>query len=180
MNRLASQPDADCLVVNTSGLLAGPGRFLKATKIQELQPDLVIALGGGAMLEALAGDWPALEIVRLPSSPMAKFKTKGQRRALRREAFRRYFEPAAMLRLKCNLLAPTAAHAPLPAGLLLGLSNECGSDLGLGLVVGSPDPTVLDVLSPVAEAEVARIVPGALCLDGRFSETPLPAQPPQG
>jgi polynucleotide 5'-hydroxyl-kinase GRC3/NOL9 len=176
--RLARQSDADCLIVNTSGLLAGPGRRLKAAKIQELQPDLVIALGEGTALEAVASDWPALTVLRLPSSPRARRKTEGERRALRREAFRHYFETGAMLDLAREQIPSPEADAPLPAGLLLGLSDGQGNDLGLGLLIGCSGDTVLDVLAPVERTKIARITPGSIRLDENFSETAMPAKPP--
>ncbi len=81
--RLAQQTNADCLIVNTSGLLAGPGRRLKAAKIDALRPDLLIAVGTGQSLEEIPQGALAPPILRVPSSPEARHKTAGERRAMR-------------------------------------------------------------------------------------------------
>jgi polynucleotide 5'-hydroxyl-kinase GRC3/NOL9 len=175
---LAERTDADRRVVNTSGLLAGPGRRLKAAKIDALRPDLLIALGEEPSLEAIAEARPELPILRLPSSPQARRKTDGERRALRREAFRHYFATGASLNLPRRLLRATEVDAPLPSGLLLGLSDERGNDLGLGLLIeDSNGGAMLKILSPVARGGIAQVSPGFLRLDGNFSETSVPAAP---
>jgi len=177
--RLARQAEADLLVVNTSGLLAGPGRRLKAAKIRELQPDLVIGLGGEPLLETITGDGSVLPMLRLPSSPEARRKTDGERRAARREAFRLYFARATMLGLAQAMLQSTGSDAPLPAGLLLGLADEAGGHLGLGLLVGCSGGT-LEILSPVAGSHIRQITAGFLCLDKNFAEAPVPTRPQGG
>ncbi len=174
MHRLVQRTDADCLVVNTSGLLAGPGRRLKAAKIEELQPDLLIVLGEDPGLEAITGDQSALPVLRLPSSLEVRRKTDGERRAARREAFRTYFAGARILRLKRGMVQSMEADA-LPAGLLVGLSDGA-VDLGLGLLVAIDD-TTLEVLSPVTRRGIRRVIPGLLRLDEHFSEVPAPGRP---
>ena len=173
--RLAQQTSADCLIVNTSGLLAGPGRRLKAAKIDALRPDLLIAVGTGQSLEEIAQDVPAPPILRVPSSPEARHKTAGERRTGRHEAFRQYFSHSGLLKLNSGMLAPSDGEAPLPAGLLLGLSGKAGQDLGLGLLLNRAEGEVLEVLSPVAEVDVVQVHPGLLILDEDFAEEHLPA-----
>ena len=173
--RLSRRTDADLLVVNTSGLLAGPGRPLKVAKIDALQPDLLMALGDVPDLEAMTRDRPALPILRLPSSPAARRKTDGERRAFRREAFRSYFQAATELRLEGKELQSMKAGAPLPERLLLGLTDAQENDLGLGLLTGASGGMFLNVLSPVARRGIAGITPGLLCLDENFAETSAPA-----
>jgi polynucleotide 5'-hydroxyl-kinase GRC3/NOL9 len=82
------------LVANTSGLLAGAGRRLKAAEIAAVRPDLLVALGEGADLEAVLADHGEIPALRLARSPLARRKGAGERRALRREAFRNYFAAA--------------------------------------------------------------------------------------
>jgi polynucleotide 5'-hydroxyl-kinase GRC3/NOL9 len=173
--RLAQQTNADCLIVNTSGLLAGPGRRLKAAKIDALRPDLLIAVGTGQSLEEIAQDVLAPPILRVPSSPEARHKTAGERRTARHEAFRQYFSHSGLLKLNSGMLAPSDGEAPLPAGLLLGLSGKAGQDLGLGLLLNRAEGEVLEVLSPVAEVDVVQVHPGLLILDKDFAEEHLPA-----
>jgi polynucleotide 5'-hydroxyl-kinase GRC3/NOL9 len=174
---LAQLTSADCLIVNTSGLLAGPGRSLKAAKIDALRPDLLITVGEGPPLAPIVQDASVLPVLCVPSSPEARRKTDGERRRARREAFRRYFAQSGLLKLKSGLLSPSDVEAPLPVGLLLGLSREAGGDLGLGLLLRRPEGDVLEVLSPVSEDDVVQVLPGLLILDEDFAEKHVPASP---
>ncbi len=168
--RLAHEADADLLVVNTSGLLGGPGRRLKAAKIDAVRPDLLIALGDDPAVRSVLDDHPHHPALRLPLSPEARRKTNGERRAARREAFRAYFAQGSVLTLDGEMLARPEPDAPLSPGLLVGLAGRDGNDLGLGLLTGCGNGPKLSVLSPVAEAEICRIAQGFLCLDQTFSE----------
>ncbi len=175
IQRLAHATDADFIVTNTSGLLAGPGRKLKAAKIALLRPDLLIALGDGPDLDAILGDHSGATILRLPASVEAKRKTDGQRRAARREAFRRYFAKASTITVEGSRLALAGLEMPPPMGLLLGLSDAGSEDLGLGVLKGCAGPTRYEILTPVAPGSFNRIVPGSLCLDEAFSEIGMKA-----
>ncbi len=86
--------DRTPLLVNTSGLLAGAGRRLKAAKIAAVRPDLLVAVGEGMELDAVLADHRTIPTTRLPRSPHARRKGEGERRALRRSAFRDYFATA--------------------------------------------------------------------------------------
>ena len=68
------------------------------------------------------------------------------------------------------MLAPSDGQAPLPAGLLLGLSGKAGQDLGLGLLLNRAVGEILEVLSPVAEVDVVQVYRGLLILDEDFAE----------
>ncbi len=174
--RLGLRTEADLLIVNTGGLLAGPGRRLKRAKIDALLPDLLIALGEDPALEAVCGGQPTLQVLRLPSSPDARRKTDGERRAARRKAFRGYFSEAAILRLDRRMVHPMEADTPLPTGLLVGLSDGEGNDLGLGLLKGA-DGETLAVLSPIDGSTVARVTPGVVRLDEKFAEASARPEP---
>ena len=93
---LARGLDAELVVANTSGLLAGPGRRLKAAKIEAFRPNLLIALGDNPELASILNGHPEVPALRLSQSPEAKRKTDGEKRAARREAFRRYFAGASV------------------------------------------------------------------------------------
>jgi polynucleotide 5'-hydroxyl-kinase GRC3/NOL9 len=62
---LLDATESDVTVINTSGLLAGPGRRLKADKIAVVRPDLLMALGSGSDLERVVGDHASVPVVRL-------------------------------------------------------------------------------------------------------------------
>jgi polynucleotide 5'-hydroxyl-kinase GRC3/NOL9 len=169
-HRLARQADAKLLVVNTSGLLAGPGRRLKAAKIQALRPDLLVTLGDSPDLGPVLDDHPQTPVLRLSPSPSARRKTDGERRAIRRNAFKAYFEAAMPVALRPRQVS-MPFHDPLPERLLVGLSDEGGEDVGLGILTGTSGNAGITILTPVADSLIHRVVPGFLCLNEGFSET---------
>ena len=97
VERLAPGAGADLVVADSDGLLAGPGRRLKAALIRAFGPDLLLALGEDPALEAVLADHAAVPALKLAGSALSRRKTSGQRRGVRREAFRRYFEGATVL-----------------------------------------------------------------------------------
>jgi polynucleotide 5'-hydroxyl-kinase GRC3/NOL9 len=170
---LIRQTDAEIAIVNTSGLLAGPGRRLKAAKMETLKPDLLVALGDSSDLEAILDKSLTVPVLRLPRPSEARRKTKGERRAARRDAFRRYFKDASVLTLACFDPQLARPVAPSPKGLLLGLADRQGNGLGLGILVDGLAGTAIKILTPVAEREIERMIPGTISLDENFSELGL-------
>ncbi|MXQ11972.1 Clp1/GlmU family protein [Microvirga makkahensis] len=169
VHRLLARTDAAIRIVNTSGLVSGPGRRLKAAKLEAIRPDLLIVLGAVPDIGALTGEHPDIAILHLPSSPCARRKTDGERRTLRREAFRGYFRHASAVVLDRRLAPDLQAGSPT-LGLLLGLSDAQGRDLGLGILAEGEAGGPLRILTPVVETPIHRITPGSLCLDEHFSE----------
>ncbi len=169
--RLAAEAEADLLVVNTSGLLAGAGRRLKAAKIAAARPDLLVALGKGADLEAVLADHEAIPALRLARSPLARRKGEGERRALRREAFRGYFAAAPVWTLDLRGLRlegePGGEPSPGPRRLV-ALADGTGRDLALGIALGGvegPPGGGVSLRAPRPESPVAVLRWGALRLD---------------
>jgi polynucleotide 5'-hydroxyl-kinase GRC3/NOL9 len=148
---LAGQAQADLLVVNMCGLLRGPGRRLKRALIAAVQPDLLVAVGGGRDLEAVLADQPAVPAIALARSPLARRKGEGERRALRRAAFRNYFEPTPVRVVPANgvCLHSEKGEARPPLGRLVALMDEAGDDLALGLVIRSDLPHSLVLRAPL-------------------------------
>lgn len=181
VGRLAAEAaGADLLVCNTSGLLAGAGRRLKAAKIAAARPDLLVALGDGADLEAVLADHAAIPAIRLARPPLARRKGAGERRALRREAFRRYFAAAPVWTLDLRGLrregGPGGEEAPGP-GRLVALADAAGRDLALGAVLdanGAPPGGALRLRAPRPEVPVAALRWGALRLDEHRAEATDP------
>jgi polynucleotide 5'-hydroxyl-kinase GRC3/NOL9 len=109
---LAHSRGATRVVVNTSGLVQGPGALrMKRAQVELLQPGLILALQREQELEPLlrglggydstspkddTDGWP---ILRLPVSSKARRKTPEARRAYREARFRRYFQGARRLAL---------------------------------------------------------------------------------
>jgi polynucleotide 5'-hydroxyl-kinase GRC3/NOL9 len=180
--RLAAETAPDVLlVVNTSGLVAGAGRRLKAAKIAAVRPQLLVAIGAHAPVAAILADHIAIPALRLGRSPLARRKGVGERRLLRSAAFDAYFAsaPAWALDLESLWRDGEAGGEALPAaGHLVGLADMAGRDLALGLVldVGPAVPTLL-LRAPRPAAPVAGLRWGSLRL-GRDPADAAPAMQP--
>ncbi len=169
---LAGKARGELLVVNTCGLLRGPGRRLKRAMISALRPDLLVAISGGPDLEAVLADHPMVPAVTLVRSPLACRKSEGERRALRRAAFRRYFEAAPVWALPAagtSLQSDTGEPHPSP-GRLVALMDEAGTDLALGLVIRLDLPGSLVLRAPLPNRPVAGLRWGSLGLDEVWAE----------
>lgn len=169
--RLASEARTGLLLVNTSGLLRGAGRRLKAAKVAVLGPDLLIALGEDPGLEAVLADHSEVPALRLPTSPLARRKGEGERRALRRDAFRRYFEAAPVWPLSLEGLW-LEGEARLEPRQLVALSDAAGRDLALGIVLDCDAQGRLLLRAPRPAAPVAGLRWGKLRLDEEFGAMP--------
>ena len=184
LERLAAEAAADLLLVNTGGLLAGPGRRLKAAKIGILQPDLLLALGSHPGLDALLADHAGLPVLRLAPSPRARRKTAAQRRAARQATFRDYFAGAATWTAATGELpmegAPDADALP-PPRLLVGLTGDDARDLALGIITAADAATgTLTLLAAASREPVRGLRWGTLGLDETFCEIRLGPPPESG
>ena len=177
IGRLAAEAAADVLLVNTGGLLAGPGRRLKAAKIEALNPDLLIAIGRDPGLDRVFADHPGLPVLRLAPSRRARRKAEGERRATREQAFRDYFAGARAWSVAArDLVIEGAPAGALPERLLVGLADEAGRDLALG-IVSRIEAGRLTVSTPVERNRVRLLRCGALLLDEAFREIrPAPSR----
>ncbi|MBM3223362.1 MAG: hypothetical protein FJZ47_06135 [Candidatus Tectomicrobia bacterium] len=90
---------ASCIIINTTGLVSGPGRILKSYKIEAVQPDIIVALEYGRELRSLLRAYRHYRIVYLPVSKAATSKSIGERRAVRERAFAAYFAAAPTVEL---------------------------------------------------------------------------------
>jgi polynucleotide 5'-hydroxyl-kinase GRC3/NOL9 len=176
-SRLAPVTSADLLVVNTGGLVAGPGNRLKAQKIAALSPDLIVTIGDDNAIARMLSRYAQAPTLRLAASELAKRKTEAQRRAARRAAFRAYFADATEAAARISDLRiedKPAADTILPVRLLVGLA-DAERDLGLGILAAvNPDAGTLTCLTPITFQSATRLRCGALMLDGDLSERPLP------
>lgn len=185
--RLIGQARADLIIANSGGLLAGPGGRLKASKIQVLAPDLLVGIGDDPALEAVLRAHPAVPSLRLAPSVRATRKTDGERRAARRERFQAYFARAEQQIAPMALFfTGDAAAAPQTAfeatdedtpeiGMLIGLADGLGQDLGLGLVTAiDAEAGTVTYRSPPVSGHVARLRGSGLVLDEGFRERRLP------
>ena len=106
---LTDRAEADVVVINTTGLVRGPGRALKDQLIAAVRPDLLVALQRGDELESLLRGNRHLPVLRLPVSPKARSKSESVRRRAREARFRAYFadEESVTLDLKETVLRET-------------------------------------------------------------------------
>jgi polynucleotide 5'-hydroxyl-kinase GRC3/NOL9 len=161
---VAEVSDHALLVVNTSGLLAGAGRRLKAAKIAVVRPQLLVGLGGDPELDAILTDHTAIPAVRLGRSPSARRKTRGERRALRCAAFHAYLAFAPVWSLDLRGLWQEGEELPAERQLV-GLADAMGRDLVLGVALGSrSDAQSLVLRAPRPALPVAGLRWGALRL----------------
>lgn len=156
-------------MANTGGLLSGAGLHLKAEKIAVLRPDLVVGIGQDAGLDAVLRAHADVPLLRIAPSPMARRKSRNCRRALRRDAFRGYFESAGRV-----VLPQIFAPEPPAEGRLVGLRDDDGVDRALGIVT-QVGPGALEVLTPMAPQHPSSLLAGRLSLDSEFSEHPFNA-----
>lgn len=99
LRQLLDSARAACVIMNTTGLIHGPGRVLKGYKIETVQPDVIVALEQGGELRALLQPYRHYRILRLSPSAYATIKTPEQRRAARERAFAAYFATAQTVEL---------------------------------------------------------------------------------
>jgi polynucleotide 5'-hydroxyl-kinase GRC3/NOL9 len=184
----ADAPPEDLLIVNTSGLLAGAGRRLKAAKIAAVGPQVLVALGEDPRLDAILADHARIPALRLGRSLLARRKREGERRAVRRAAFQAWLAPAPawVLDLQGLWLEGEADGPALPLpGHLVSLADAVGRDGALGVVLsGAPDGNGLVLRAPRPEQRVAGLRWGKLRLEGdpagwaaRFGGAPATALP---
>ncbi|MCB5176478.1 Clp1/GlmU family protein [Microvirga lenta] len=175
IRRLSTKVSSGPLVINTGGLVHGPGLRLKAEKVKALEPDLLVLIGE---VRALEPDWIShTQVIELPPSPHARRKPEGQRRAARRHAFRSYFQNSKETLFdlsKVALGSPDDSDLLLRNRLLIGLSDDAGEDLGLGIVTAfDAQARTVTCLTPIDVSAVVQLRWGNLLLGEDFSENTL-------
>ncbi|MFQ5947813.1 MAG: Clp1/GlmU family protein [Acidimicrobiia bacterium] len=135
-----ARPDADLVVVDTTGAISGVvGHTLKYHKMELCKPDVVVALQRGGELEPIVGmlrRFFSAHVEALGVDPEVHPVSPEERRAHRAKSFAEAFAaPLQRWRVRPTVFAPT-----LPAGLdlqrldrmLVGLQDGSGRCLGLG------------------------------------------------
>ena len=90
-------------------------------------------------------------------------------------AFRNYFGEATTIRRPRHLLRVTYAGIDLPAGLLVGLEDREGRELGIGVIAETPRAGgEIKLLVPAVGEQIYAIRPGLLILDQSFRERHVP------
>jgi polynucleotide 5'-hydroxyl-kinase GRC3/NOL9 len=172
--RLAEEVASGPLLANTDGMLTGPGGRLKAALIRAVRPDLLVTIGGDEVLSALLARHAGLPRLRLAPSPLARRKTRGERREARRHAFRRHLAGASDWTVPTGELATAGEPPPeVRSRLLVGLADAAGRDLALGLATRT-DAGSVTILTTAPRGRVHLLRWSRLALDDGFRETRHP------
>jgi polynucleotide 5'-hydroxyl-kinase GRC3/NOL9 len=152
------------IIVDTSGLIDGPlGRTLKARKIEAVGPDLLVCLERDGECGFVSD--PSALILRLPVGEHVRSRSTGERRRHRDAALEAYFRNArsrrlAVSRLTFRSMADGAVaetrHDLELEGALVGLDDEAGHTLGLGVVRAADDRCLL-IDTPVYDVDIAGV-----------------------
>ena len=159
------------VIVDTTGLIAGPGRALKPWEIEAVAPQSIVAIARADELSAVLQPLRHLPVIRLRPSPLARRRSKAARQAARQAAFRRYFAAAQSLELPlAKLSVQRAPPAALQPDLLCGIADADGFCAGLGIVERvDPDAARLTLRTPVPPGCIRALQLGRLhvAADGR-------------
>ena len=133
--RLADAPGVDRLIVNTSGLVAGPGIPLKRWKLEALNADHIIAIASGGELASVLDALAPVRLHRIAPSAAARRKSPSMREMSRRSGLAGALR-GARLRAITGLVSEELERALPPADALrlCGLADEAGENRGVGLV----------------------------------------------
>lgn len=138
-----AMPKCEKLVIDTTGLIAGPlGRVFKHYKIELLDPDIIIGLERASELEHILGPlkFDKRTVIRLKTHKSVSYKTPAARAGYREEAFRRYFLDARQIEVGLDRVGVRHTRAD-EGGSLTGriVSLRSGDrDLALGFAVKRP------------------------------------------
>jgi polynucleotide 5'-hydroxyl-kinase GRC3/NOL9 len=176
--RLAGASSADRLVVNTSGLITGPGIPLKRWKLDALDADHVVAIARHDELELVLHALPPDRVYRLRPSPLARLKTASLRERNRRASLLAALGDCRPLSLPDLLVEDLHRSPPSPGTLrLCALADPTGDDRALGLVRWSDYLDRHEVWTGRLEFQPHRMRLGMTLAD--FGAVPGPFQPDQ-
>jgi polynucleotide 5'-hydroxyl-kinase GRC3/NOL9 len=175
--RLSHVEEEARLVVNTSGLVAGPGIALKRWTLDALDPELIVSVGESEALDAVLAAQSPDRLIRLAPSPAARRKSGPAREASRLAAFCEALRGATW-RPAGEAVVEDLQRAPPPAGAfrLCGVADRDGEDLALGLF----DPQQARLMSSVETARVRRLRLGMAAPDALLRALFGDAQPHSG
>ncbi|HZU88051.1 MAG TPA: polynucleotide 5'-hydroxyl-kinase [Stellaceae bacterium] len=169
--RLVAAAQADVTIIDTGGLVGGPGFALKLHKIAAVRPDGLVAIDKAGELAALLRAHRHIPALRLAPAPEAGTKSTEARRAARARRFLQYFAEAAPIDLALAQIVLQPFGCPsLQPGLLCGVADGAGGGLGLARVEDVDEGRgALRLSTPVAAARIRILQLGALRIghDGR-------------
>jgi polynucleotide 5'-kinase involved in rRNA processing len=178
----ARNEGADSIVIDTTGLVEGPlGRVLKYHKSLACGVDQVVGLSRGEELEPLLAllEGACAGAERLRPAPQARDRPPPERKRWRESRYQAYFRAAEACQFDSRRLlggdwaSGAEVQRRVRSGALVGLLDERGYCLGLGIVRELRNGRVI-VDTPCQElAAVARVQLGKVRLDpsAHFSES---------
>jgi polynucleotide 5'-hydroxyl-kinase GRC3/NOL9 len=129
-SQLVQAAEAPFVIVDTTGLVEGPGRALKSYKIEAVRPDLIVAIARGSELDAILRPYRGHRTVRIRPSPKARARDRAERDLARERSFALYFREARRLELAIDdvifqrSLLFSGEPVPLPGAIYAERSAE--------------------------------------------------------
>lgn len=166
VERAASLP----VVIDTTGLVTGPGYALKRAQIESLVPDAIVMVEQGHELGRLAAEYRYLQPLRISPATAVRRRSTAERRQGRAQAFCRYFSSAQAVRTPWKRVI--IQRGRLREGLLCALADASGEVCGLA-VVEHLDRAGITLRTPVSISDPAVVQAGELLLGPDGSHRPL-------
>ncbi len=165
----------EVILIDTTGFVSGEaGKELKRRKIDLVSPRFILALQKDDEIEPLLGQYkenPLRRIYRLPLSEQVRVRSMEERRTNRANKFRDYFKDSVIqelaieeVRIEGEVFDPNGALLPLDwslriKGLLIGLKDENGDTLALGMLRGYlEEKKKITVLTPLREIQGVKTI----------------------
>jgi polynucleotide 5'-hydroxyl-kinase GRC3/NOL9 len=161
---LVAAADADVTIIDTGGLVGGPGFALKLHKIAAIRPDGLVAIEKTGELAAILRANRHIPALRLAPAPEARTKSTKARAAARARRFVQYFAEAVPIDLAiAPLVLQPCGCLFLRPGLLCGVADGSGGGLGLALVACIDEGRgAVRLLTPVAAERIRILQLGAV------------------
>lgn len=167
----AKELGADIIIVDSTGWIEGEdAKLFKLFEIKEIKPSLVIAIERENELRHIIINLNT-NVIKLPVSREVRSRSREERKALREEAYNRYFSNA-----KTRAFDPPAMAWMLEEGTIMGLFYSDENEIvGLGIFMNwDYEQGKVIVFTPVDDIETdIKMKTGAVKLikdNGRFKE----------
>ncbi len=121
---LCDQSKGRITLINTTGLIHGPGVALKNYQIESLRPDLILALERNHELDPILSGYRYFPIRRLEVSPLSRSKGPRERQQRREEAYRQHFAQAVRITLALDKLVIQRPPRRWRRNLLCAVSDQ--------------------------------------------------------
>lgn len=174
---LTEEAERKCekVILDTTGMITGPGIGLKHSLIDLIQPQIIISLEKERELTPILSPFFKIEsvkIYRLPSPPQVVPKSYEKRKSYREEKFKKYFQGAKIHTFSLHTLRLRNFLLQESEGRLVSLRDSTNRDLALGIVKRMDrEKGEIEILSPLPEGkEIVVISGGRLTLSLSFEE----------